>query len=226
MNIAILGTGVVGRILSEKLLDLGHRVIVGTRDVNLTLSRDLPDAMGYPPFKNWYERHPEALIASFAEAASQGEVIINAISGKSTLDALRSAGTSLDGKILIDLSNPLDFSKGMPPSLFICNTSSLGEEIQNTFPKVKVVKTLNTLGAELMVDPFRLNHGEHSIFVSGNDLEARKTVAGYLEDWFGWKDVIDLGDITTARGTEMFLSLWLRVYATLKTANFQIKIVR
>ena len=132
---------------------------------------------------------------------------------------------NLDGKVLVDISNPLDFSKGMPPSLLVCNTDSLGEQVQRAFPGAKVVKTLNTVNAELMVDASKVK-GEHTLFMAGNDAGAKNQVRQVLTEWFGWKDVLDLGDITMARGTEMYLPLWVRMYGALQTPHFNIKVVR
>jgi predicted dinucleotide-binding enzyme len=113
----------------------------------------------------------------------------------------------------------------MPPRLTVCNTDSLGEQIQHAFPDARVVKTLNTVNCAVMVNP-ALVPGEHDIFVCGNDAEARKTVAGYLRDWFGWTSVIDLGDITAARGTEMLLAAWIRLMQVLGTPRFNWKVQR
>ncbi len=152
--------------------------------------------------------------------------MFNATNGMGSLEALKLAGESnLNGKILVDISNPLDFSKGMPPSLSVCNTDSLGEQIQRAFPAVKVVKTLNTVTASLMVNPRQLADGDHHVFVSGNDAGAKAQVTDLLKTWFGWKHVIDLGDITTARGTEMYLPLWLRLWGALGTGMLNIKVV-
>jgi hypothetical protein len=143
-----------------------------------------------------------------------------------SLDALRAAGTrNLQGKILIDVSNPLDFSKGMPPSLSVSNTDSLGEQIQKSFPETKVVKTLNTVTAALMVDP-SLIPGTHTMFISGNDAQAKDTVVKLLKEGFGWKEVLDLGDLSAARAQEMYLPLWLRLYMKLQTANVNVHVVR
>lgn len=140
--------------------------------------------------------------------------------------ALRAAGEkNLAGKILVDIANPLDFSKGMPPSLTVCNTDSLGEQIQRAFPEVKVVKALNTMNAYLMVDPQRLAGGDHTAIISGNDAAAKQRVTELLRS-FGWQDIVDLGDISTARGTEMYLPLWARLYMSLGNPMFSIKIVR
>ena len=227
MKIAILGTGPVGQTLAAKLDSIGHAVTIGTRDVAGTLARTANDAFGNPPYQVWAAAHPKVRLEPMASAAAQGEVVINALSGAGSLEGLALAGeANLAGKILLDLSNPLDFSKGFPPSLFVSNTDSLGEQIQRRFPAARVVKTLNTVNAYLMVDPRQLADGDHSIFVSGNDADARRQVAGWLTEWFGWRDVIELGDITTARGTESFLPLWLRTWGALKTPMFSFKVVR
>ena len=166
-------------------------------------------------------------LGTFSEAAGHAEIVINATSGTSSLDALHQAGgANLNGKILIDISNPLDFSKGMPPFLSVCNTDSVGEQIQRAFPGVKVVKTLNTVTAGLMVDPRQVADSEHHIFVSGNDPGAKAQVAHLLTTWFGWKHILDLGDITTARGAEMYLPIWLRIWGELCTGMFNIQIVQ
>jgi predicted dinucleotide-binding enzyme len=153
--------------------------------------------------------------------------VVNATQGAVSIDALKAAGEkNLEGKVLLDLANPLDFSKGMPPSLTVCNTDSLGEQIQRAFPRTKVVKTLNTMTALLMVDPARVGGGNHHVFVSGNDAGAKARVSGLLRQWFGWREVIDVGDITTARGTEMLLPIWVRLWGALGTPFFNFKIVR
>ncbi len=226
MKIAVLGTGSVGRAQAAGLAALGHGVVVGTRDPGATLARTEPDAFGNPPFKVWLEAHPRIGLGSLAEAAAQGEVIVNAINGRGTLQALESAGEeNLAGKVLIDIANPLDFSTGMPPSLLVANDDSLGEQVQRRFPDVKVVKALNTMNALLQVAPGQLADGDHTAFVSGDDADAKQTVTDLLAS-LGWKDVIDLGDITTARGTEMYLALWTRLYMVLPSPMFSIKVVR
>lgn len=227
MKIAILGTGPVGQTLAAKLDGLGHSITIGTRSPGATLARQDPDAFGNPPYQVWATAHPKVQLATLAEAAARSEVIINALSGAGSLEGLALAGEpNLAGKIVLDLSNPLDFSKGMPPSLFVSNTSSLGEQLQQRFPTAKIVKTLNTVNANLMVDPGQLASGDHTMFVAGNDADARRQVVAFLREWFGWRDVIELGDITTARGTEMLLPLWLRTWGALKTPAFSFRVVR
>lgn len=168
-----------------------------------------------------------ASAGTFAEAASFGDIIFNCTAGVGSIAALKMAGEqNLNGKIIVDLANPLDFSKGMPPTLAICNQNSLGEEIQNTFPQAKVVKALNTMWCGLMVNPEMINGGDHSTFVSGNDPNAKETVKQILKS-FGWaeKNILDLGDITKSRGTEMYLPVWLSIYMATNNGAFNIKIV-
>ena len=224
MKVGIVGSGVVGQTLGAKLVERGEDVVLGTRSPGDTEKKR---GMG-PPLKDWLGRTGnKGRIATFAEAASHGEIVINATSGMGSLEALTLAGEkNLDGKILVDVANPLDFSHGMPPSLTVCNTDSLGEQIQRAFPAAKVVKTLNTMTASLMVDPAKVGGGDHDIFVSGNDADAKKRVAELLAHWFGWRSVIDLGDITTARGAEMILPIWVRLYGVLGTGMFNFKIMR
>ena len=138
---------------------------------------------------------------------------------------LTAAGADhLAGKPLLDISNPLDFSAGFPPTLFVKDTDSLAEQIQAAFPAARVVKSLNTLTAQLMVEPALLGEAT-TVFVSGEDAAAKATVTGLLTA-LGHQDVIDLGGIETARGAEMWLPLWLRTMGALGTATFNIKVVR
>ncbi|HSD88946.1 MAG TPA: NAD(P)-binding domain-containing protein [Kofleriaceae bacterium] len=227
MKIGVLGTGIVAKTIAGKLDSLGHSVKLGTRDVKATLARNEPDMAGGPNLRVWLESHPKVTLATHAEAAAHGEIVINALSGQGALEGLRIAGANnLAGKIVIDISNPLDFSRGMPPSLSVVNTDSLGEQIQRAFPDAKVVKTLNTVNAFLMVDPRQLAGGDHSMVICGNDPAAKVEVTRLLKDGFGWKDVVDLGDISNARGSEQFVALWVRLYGALQTPMFGIKIVR
>jgi len=224
MNVGILGSGMVGQTIGAKLAERGVDVLLGTRTPK---QLDEKRGMG-APLSEWVARvGKKGRLGTFAEAAAHGELVINATSGTGSLKALTLAGAkNLDGKILIDIANPLDFSKGMPPSLSICNTDSLGEQIQKAFPHAKVVKTLNTTNAYVMVDPNQVAGGDHDIFVSGNNAEAKQRVTSLLKEWFGWKSVIDLGDITTARGAEMLLPIWIRLWGALGTPNFNFKIAR
>ena len=225
MKIAVLGTGMVGQAIAARLSGQGHDVTIGTRDPQATLARTGPDGMGNPPFSAWAEDHAQVNLATLSEAAAGAELVVNATNGSGAMPALEQAGAeNLAGKVLVDISNPLDFSKGFPPTLFVKDSDSLGEQIQRAFPETRVVKTLNTLNANLMVNPKELG-AESSVFVSGDDEAAKATVTELLHS-FGHTDVIDLGDITTARGTEMLLPVWLRLMGALATAAFNFKIVR
>jgi predicted dinucleotide-binding enzyme len=226
MRIAVLGTGTVGRTIAGRLAELGHEVVVGTRDPESTMARTDPDAMGNPPYPVWQADRPGIRLAPYAEAAADGELVVNATGGSGSLDALNLAGeANLAGKVLLDVSNPLDFSRGFPPSLFVSDTDSLAEQIQRTFPEARVVKSLNTMTAALMVDPGRVGGGDHSTFVSADDPEAKKTVVDLLVS-MGHTDVIDLGDLSTARAAEMLLPVWVRLMGALGTPYLQFKIVR
>jgi 8-hydroxy-5-deazaflavin:NADPH oxidoreductase len=225
-KIGVLGTGVVGQTVAEKLAEVGHSVMIGTRDPKDTLARDKPDNFGRPPFRVWKDAHPSIALGTLSETGAFASIIVNATNGGGSLEALEGAGkANLEGKIIVDISNPLDFSRGMPPSLSVCNTDSLGEQIQRAHPGAKVVKTLNTMNAYLMVAPKSLADGNHTVFVSGNDAGAKKTVSDILAS-FGWSDILDLGDITTARGAEMFVPFWARVFMATQNPRFQFKLVR
>lgn len=216
MKIAVFGTGMVGDTIGSKLIEVGHSVMMGSR------TSDNEKA------KTFVSKHNgKASAGTYADAACFGEIIFNCTAGVGSIEALKLAGEeSLNGKIIVDIANPLDFSKGMPPSLAIVNTNSLGEEIQKTFPQTKVVKTLNTMWCGLMVNPAMINGGDHSVFISGNDDDAKQKVKEILKS-FGWaeKNILDLGDISKARGTEMYLPLWLNIYGATNNGAFNIKIV-
>jgi len=223
MKISVLGTGMVGRAHAAKLAELGHEVMIGSHDVTKALTNTANDSMGNAPFVTWSGSHQSIKVVTYAEAAQHGEVIIDALKGEIAVEVLKSLETELATKILVDIANPLDFSQGMPPTLTICNTDSLGEQIQRALLQVIVVKTLNTMNAELQVNPQLLADGDHSIFMSGNDQEAKQKVRALLAA-YGWRDIIDLGDISTARGTEMLLPIWLRLWGALKTPMFNFKV--
>ena len=227
MKIGIFGTGIVGQTLAAALAAKGHAVMIGTRDPAATLSRDTGNAFNSTPFRDWKSANPTIQLGNFAEAARFGEVLVNATSGGGAMAALEGAGAdALGDKVMLDIANPLDFSKGMPPSLTVCNTDSLGEQLQRAFPRLRVVKTLNTTNALVMVNPAAVAGGDHSMFVCGNDAAAKASVKQWLGEWFGWRDVIDLGDITTARGTEMLLPIWVRLWGALGSPMFNFKIAR
>lgn len=216
MKIAVFGTGMVGDTIGSKLIELGHDVMMGSR------TKDNEKA------KAFAEKHKgKGTAGTFAEAASFGEIIFNCTAGAGSIEALKMAGEqNINGKIIVDLANPLDFSRGMPPSLSIVNTNSLGEEIQKSFPQTKVVKTLNTMWCGLMVNPLMINGGDHHVFVCGNEASAKEEVRAILKS-FGWNDknILDLGDLSASRGTEMYLPLWLRIWGATNNGAFNIKIV-
>ncbi len=211
MRIAVLGTGAVGQAMATRLAELGHDVRLGTRDPAATRARE-----------GWGDIESVEL-TTFAEATSGAEIVVHAGNGLAALDLLAAAG-DLTGTVLVDISNPLDFSGGFPPTLAVKDTDSLGEQIQRAHPDTRVVKTLNTLAAGLMVHPERLSEAT-SVFVSGDDADAKAVVTALLAE-LGHRDVIDLGGIETARGTEMWLPLWLRLMGSLGTADFNLRIVR
>jgi 8-hydroxy-5-deazaflavin:NADPH oxidoreductase len=214
VRLAVLGTGTVGHALAGRFTELGHTVVMGTRDPAGTRRRP------------GYREIPGVELSTYADAAAAAELLVNATSGSAALEVLEAAGAqNLDGKVLVDVSNPLDHSGGFPPTLLVKDTDSLAEQLQRACPGARVVKTLNTMNAELMVHPSDVGEGDHTVFVSGDDAEAKAMVTGLLTA-MGHTDVLDLGDLSTARGAEMYLPLWLRLMGSLGTARFQVKVVR
>jgi predicted dinucleotide-binding enzyme len=203
LKVGVLGTGVVGQAHAARLTELGHDVRIGSR----TATSDV--------------------VRTFAEAAEHGEVLVNATGGLVSIEALTAAGAAnLAGKPLLDVSNPLDHSGGFPPKVLGSDSESLAERIQAAFPEALVVKALNTMGAHVQVHP-RTLPGAHTTFLAGNDGPAKAIVRGLLLE-FGWTDdeVLDLGDLSAARGLELYLSLWLRTFRAVGTGSFNIHVVR
>jgi predicted dinucleotide-binding enzyme len=209
MHIAILGTGSVGPALGRAFRSAGHQVTIGTRNPEETRSRP-----------EW----TDSALPLAAYPDLQAEVFVNATSGAGALAALQAVGSALDGKVVIDTSNPLDYSQGFPPALFVSNTDSLAEQLQAALPQARLVKMFNTMANEVMTNPGGLRQ-ESTIFVAGNDDAARQTAAGLAAD-LGWTDVFDLGDLTAARGLEMWMPLWIRLYVRLGHPMFNLKLVR
>jgi 8-hydroxy-5-deazaflavin:NADPH oxidoreductase len=228
VKISVLGTGMVGRALAGRLAGVGHQVVVGTRDPATTLARIGTDAMGAPPYAGWQEEHPDVTLVSAAEAGAHAELLINATAGTASLTALDGAGVAhRDGLIVMDVANALEFpADGSAPALAVVGADSLGEQIQRRFPHLRVVKALNTMNCEVMADPTRVP-GDHVVFVAGDDAEAKRTVGSLLRE-LGWVagNVVDLGGLEAARGTEMFMPLWLSIMQAAGTADFNINIVR
>lgn len=228
MKIAIIGTGKVGRGLAARLASLGHDVVIGTRNPADTMARTAAlDGNDTSPFANWQHDNPAIRLVTLPEAGVHGEVILNAANGQHVMAALERIGAErLSGKVLLDLALPLDLSHGFPPTLTISNTDSLGEQIQRAYPDTRVVKSLNSVHYQVMIDPTRVP-GPHSIFVAGNDTVAKHTVEGLLSE-FGWRaeSIIDLGDITGARGVEMYARLFFTLYNAFGTFDFNINVTR
>src|SRR4051812_24876790 len=198
MRIAVIGTGNVGRTLAQAFAAQGHDVVVGTRDPDETGKRD-----------EW--AGVQVALQPLETVAADADLVVNATNGQASLSALGQVGSDqLAGKLIVDVANPLDFSAGFPPTLTVKDTDSLAEQIQRAFPDATVVKALNTVNASVMVDPATVGDGDTSIFVAGDDGDARKQVRGLLES-LGWQDVVELDGLQNARGLEMWLPLWVRL---------------
>ena len=225
MKFGVLGSGAVGREVAERLAEGGHEVVIGTRDPAETMARTEPDGMGFPPFPVWHADHPGIRLVTFAEAAEHAEVLVNATSGMASVAAMNACGDSIHGKIVIDLANPLDFSQGFPPTLAPMEHGSLGETLQRTFPETRVVKALNTVNLGVMFRPESVGGGDHTLLIAGDDAAAKAEVGNLLES-YGWRDVIDLGDISAARDTEAYVLLWLRIAGVVGHPMINTKVVR
>ena len=225
MRIAVLGTGGVGRTIAGALVALGHDVEIGTRDPEALAARTEPDGMGNPPFSVWHADHAGIVVRAFGGLGEGVDLFVNATMGTGSIAALEAVGAErLAGRTILDISNPLDFSKGFPPSLFVSNTDSLAEQIQAAVPESRVVKSLNTVTAALMVDPMALADGEHTMFVCGNDDGAKEEVTGLLRE-LGWRHIVDLGDLSAARALEMYVPLWLRLFQATGTPMVNVSVV-
>jgi len=226
MKIGIIGSGIVAQTLGAKLIELGHDVVLGTRDPSkLDEKKNMAVTL-----REWLAAVSKAgkqgKVVTFQEAASHGDLLFNATHGQASIEALKIAGADKIGpKVVIDTANELDFSKGMPPGALASQTNCLGERIQAAFPNLKIVKSLNTISAPVMVAPQALAGGEHTLFVSGNDAPAKAAAAELLKS-FGWKDILDLGDISSARGPEMYMAMWIRLWGATGTGMVNVKVVR
>ncbi len=212
MRMGVLGSGMVAQGLSARLAELGHDVVIGTRDAE--------------KLRGWQSSNQKVLVGSFADTAAYGDMLFNATNGAGSLNALILAGeANLADKILVDVSNPLDFSNGFPPSLTVFDHDSLAEQIQRAFPTTRVVKTLNTVAARVMTHPLEVANGDHHVFISSDDVDAKEQVTSLLQS-FGWIHIFDLGDLSTARGTEAYVMLWVRLYGSLNTGMINIKVMK
>lgn len=208
----MVGTGMVGRTLAPAFAALGHDVVIGTRHPGTTGARD-----------DWTLELP---LRAYPDVAEGADLVVNATNGRASLAALAAVGAAaLDGRVLLDVANPLDASAGFPPTLAVKDTDSLAEQIQRAFPGARVVKSLNTVNCNVMVDPTRVGDGGTTMFVAGDDAEARGVVVTLLQT-LGWRDVIEFEELSAARGMEMWLPLWIRLMGRLGTADFNIRVVR
>ena len=223
MKIGLIGSGIVAQTLGTKLVELGHDVVLGTRDPKkLDEKKNMTGTLN-----EWLTQvKNKAKVVTFKEAAAHGDILINATHGQISIEALQIAEADKAGsKVLIDVSNELDFSKGMPPGVVASQERCLAEKIQAAFPNLKVVKSLNTISAPVMVNPKAVKGGDHTIFMAGNDKDAKAKVAELLKS-FGWTDILDLGDISAARGPEMYLAMWVRLWGAMQTPMLNIKVQR
>jgi hypothetical protein len=220
MNIGVLGTGMVGQTIATALTEKGHNVRMGSRSANNEKAAA------------WVKKsNDHATQGDFNDAAAFGEIVFLCLNGAHALDAVRSIDAdNINGKIVIDVTNPLDFSKGMPPRLLegLSNSTSLGEEIQKVLPGARVVKTLNTVNCNVMVNPKMINNGDHSLFICGNDADAKNKVKHLLVDTFGWKpdSLLDLGGIEISRGIEAYVPFWVMMMQATGSPMFNIKVVK
>ncbi len=215
MRIGVFGTGIVGRTLGGKLVELGHEVRMGSRTADNERAAEWAAQAG-----------PMASHGTFADAAEFADLIINATNGDGAVPAVESARQKLAGKLLIDVSNPLDFSHGFPPRLSVCNDDSLGERVHRALPDTRVVKALNTVNCVVMVNPAG-PPGDHVVFVCGEDEAAKRQTVDLLGG-LGWpaERVVDLGGIEAARGTEAYMLLWVRLMRGIGNPNFNIALQR
>ncbi|MEU5535931.1 NAD(P)-binding domain-containing protein [Streptomyces sp. NPDC020362] len=215
MRYAVLGTGEVGRTLGGRLVELGYDVTLGSRTKDNPIGQEWATAVG-----------GRAHAGAFADAAAAADVVLNAVGGRVALDALRAAGAEhLAGKVVVDVCNPLAFEDGQV-RLDPVESDSVAEQIQRMFPDARVVKAMNTVNCQVMVDPGRVP-GEHNLFVCGNDAGAKGQVTELLGE-FGWpaERVLDLGGIRSARAMEMLLPLWFCLFQKFGHADFNVEVRR
>ncbi len=226
MKIGILGTGDVGKTLGSALARRGHDVMLGTRDVRRKMEEKSSESEPLT-FRDWLSKNKKIRLGSFPEAAAHGELLMNATAGHASIEALSKVKPAdVKEKILVDIANALAPWGEGPLKMFVVNTDSLAERIQRAHPGLRVVKALNTVTAYLQANPAGLAGGDHDVFVAGNDPEARDRVVRFLREEFGWRTVIDLGDLTAARAMEMMIMAWVKLYEALGTSDFNFKIVR
>ncbi|QHC23645.1 NADPH-dependent F420 reductase [Streptomyces sp. GS7] len=237
MKIAVLGTGGGARAHIAKLAELGHEVHVGTRDPQATLARTDPDMMGNPPFKQFLADHPGVELHTFGDAAAAADgLVINGIDGHNAVAALSAIADRLTGKTLVDYAVPYIYDPdierpwptpwGVNPVLDPCDSDSLGEQIQRALPQTKIVKAFVTQEQATVVDPQAVGGGDHTMFVAGEDTNAKQQVTDLLRA-YGWTDVLDLGPLVAARGMEMYAHMHGAIGIALGFGtHFGVKVVR
>jgi predicted dinucleotide-binding enzyme len=220
MKIGVLGTGIVGETIATALVGKKHLVRMGSRSMN----NEKAEA--------WVKKANDyASQGDFNDAASFGEIVFLALNGEHALDAINLIDPeSVAGKVVVDITNPLDFSRGMPPRIIhgLGGNNSLGEEIQRALPGAYVVKALNTINCNVMVDPRSVNKGEHTLFLCGNNADAKNQLKHFLVDNFNWRadNLLDLGPIESARVTEAYVPLWVSIMQAVGTPLFSIQVVK
>ena len=198
-RVGVLGTGEVGRRLAAGFQSRGHDVMIGSRD---------PDK---PELKEWLNGEGKGVKAgTFAQAAAHGELLVLAVLGDAAESVITEVGPDeFSGKVVIDTTNPLDFSGGFPPKLSICGEDSLGERVQRALPEARVVKAFNTIGNPYFVNP-SFSQGAPTMLIAGNDEAAKAAGADVLAD-FGWSDVVDIGGIEGSRELEAICIAWVKI---------------
>jgi predicted dinucleotide-binding enzyme len=214
MKIGILGSGPVGRSLGKGFASNGHDVRLGSR------------TPGKQEVQDWLKTTKGKVSAgTFSEAARHGDVLVLCCLGEAAEEVIKLSGmNNLDGKLVIDATNPLDFSKGMPPGLFVGTSDSLGERVQRMLPNAKVVKCFNMVNNQTMTNP-RMKEGLPDMIICGNNDAAKQQVAGLLKE-FGWGEPIDIGGIDGSRWLEAYTALWVRLAIKLGSWSIAAKILK
>ena len=211
MRIAVLGTGTVGTTLATAFDQRGHDVTMGTRDPETGSAAD------------WAAGH-RGRAAAFADAAAASDVVVLALNGAATLDVVRGLAGVVGGKLVVDVTNPLDFSAGFPPRLSTQPGTSQAEAVQAALPDARVVKALNTVNADVMVDP-SLIPGGHTMPITGDDADAKAEVRALLGE-LGWppENVLDLGPLSSARATEAYVLFWVACFQAAGTPHVSVQV--
>jgi predicted dinucleotide-binding enzyme len=212
MNVGILGTGTVGKALAKGFAAKGYDVKIGSRGATK------------PELTEWLKDfNGKVSVGTFSDAAKYGDILLLCSLGQVAEDVIKASGeTNFDDKLLIDVTNPLDFSKGSPPGLLFGMTDSLGERVQKMLPKAKVVKCFNTVPSSQMFNP---KFKDAEILICGNDAASKEQTTKILKE-FGWKGSIDIGGIENSRWLEAFVPLWVRAGMALNTWDHVFSVLR